>query len=217
MTPVSRTYRRGVEVSVWSRRTSVQFTKRTWPRYHSSSKNELSLYTAPVAGKRYEAQDCSLARALGVLGDRWALLIVRDAFYGVRRFNDFQAHLDVPRAVLAKRLSELVQEGILDRRPDPQRAGSHVYELTRAGRELWPALYALLVWGDRHLYANPRTYRHAACGTALDERGRCPECRLTPDPEDVLTVRRRGRGKARDDHVAVALRRPRRLLDPLDV
>src|SRR3954454_9329938 len=147
-----------------------------------------------MLGKDYDAQDCSLARALGVVGERWTLLIVRDAFYGVRRFNDFQAHLDIPRAVLADRLSALVEQRILDRSPDPQRAGSHVYELTPAGRELWPTLHALLVWGDRHVYPNPRIYSHAACGTALDERGRCPKCGLTPGPEGVLTTRRRGRG-----------------------
>jgi DNA-binding HxlR family transcriptional regulator len=170
-----------------------------------------------MLGKDYEAQDCALARALGVLGERWTLLIVRDAFYGVRRFNDFQAHLDVPRGVLSERLTGLVDAGVLARRPDPDRAGRHVYELTAAGRELWPALYALLVWGDRHRYRNARTYKHAACGTVLDERGRCAECGLTPGPEDILTVPRRGRGRTRSDRVAVALRGPRRLLEPIDV
>jgi DNA-binding HxlR family transcriptional regulator len=170
-----------------------------------------------VLGKDYEAQDCAIARALGVLGERWTLLIVRDAFYGVRRFNDFQAHLDIPRAVLSDRLNRLVEEGVLERLPDPDRPAAHVYELTGAGRDLWPTLYALLVWGDRHRYRNPRVYKHAACGTALDERGGCVECGLIPGPEDILTAPRRGRGPARDDAVAIALRRPHRLLDPLDV
>jgi DNA-binding HxlR family transcriptional regulator len=170
-----------------------------------------------MLGKDYEAQDCALARALGVLGERWTLLIVRDAFYGVRRFNDFQAHLDVPRGVLSERLTGLVDAGVLKRRPDPNRAGRQVYELSAAGRELWPALYALLVWGDRHRYRNARTYKHAACGTPLDERGGCAECGLTPGPEDILTVPRRGRGRTRSDRVAVALREPRRLLEPIDV
>jgi DNA-binding HxlR family transcriptional regulator len=170
-----------------------------------------------VLGNDYEAQDCSLARALGVVGERWTLLIVRDAFYGVRRFNDFQAHLDIPRAVLADRLTGLVEDGVLERRPDPDRSGRHVYQLTRAGRELWPALYALLVWGDRHRYRNSRTYTHAPCGTPLDEHGRCGECDLIPGPEDILTQPRRGRGKVRDDPVALALRESRRLLQPLNV
>src|SRR5947209_2808227 len=168
-----------------------------------------------MLGKDYEAQDCSLARALGVVGERWTLLIVRDAFYGVRRFNDFQAHLDVPRAVLSERLRGLVDAGILGRRPDPRSRHAQVYELTAAGRELWPVLYALLVWGDRHRYRNARTYEHVACGTRLDEGGRCPHCALTPGPEDILTVPRRGRGRSRSDPVAVALRRPHRLLEPI--
>jgi DNA-binding HxlR family transcriptional regulator len=170
-----------------------------------------------MLGKDYEAQDCSLARALGVVGERWTLLIVRDAFYGVRRFNDFQAHLDIPRGVLADRLRGLVEDGILERRPDPDRASSHVYELTRAGRELWPALYALLVWGDRHRHRNSRAYKHATCGTPLAGGGDCPRCGLTPGPADILTAPRRGRGRTRDDPVALALRRPHRLLRPLDV
>jgi DNA-binding HxlR family transcriptional regulator len=168
-----------------------------------------------MLGNDYEAQDCSLARALGVIGERWTLLIIRDAFYGVRRFNDLQAHLDVPRAVLADRLAGLVEDGILQRRPDPEHAGRHVYELTAAGRDLWPALYALLVWGDRHRYRNSRVFKHVVCGTALDEGGRCPVCGLAPEPEGIVTEQRRGRGKTRDDPVAVALRRPHRLLEPI--
>lgn len=175
------------------------------------------VYTERVLGKDYEAQDCSLARALGVLGERWTLLIVRDAFYGVRRFNDFQAHLDVPRGVLAERLVGLVDSGVLRRRADPDHAGRHLYELTAAGRELWPALYALLVWGNRHRYRNARVYKHASCDTPLDERGHCAECGVAPEPEDILTVPRRGRGGRRSDPVALALRKPHRLLEPLDV
>jgi DNA-binding HxlR family transcriptional regulator len=169
-----------------------------------------------VLGKDYDAQDCALARALGVLGERWTLLIVRDAFNGVRRFNDFQAHLDIPRGVLSERLSGLVEAGVLERRPDPNRAGWHLYELTAAGRELWPTLYALIVWGDRHRYRNPRSYKHAACGTPLDRHGGCPKCELIPDPEQILSAPRRGRSEARSDPVAVALRRPRRLLEPIN-
>src|SRR3954471_14515455 len=126
-----------------------------------------------MLGKDYQGQDCALARALEVIGERWTLLIVRDAFYGVRRFSDFQAHLDIPRAVLSDRLSGLVDDGILEGRPDPARAGAHVYVLAAAGRDLWPVLCARLVWGDRHRYRNSRTYKHATCGTALDHGGRC--------------------------------------------
>src|ERR1700677_4655748 len=109
-----------------------------------------------MLGKSYDLQDCSLARALEVLGERWTLLIVRDAFYGVRRFSDFQNHLDVPRAVLSDRLAGLVEDGVLERRLDEERPGRHVYELTPAGRDLWPVLHSLLDWGGRHRAPNSR-------------------------------------------------------------
>jgi DNA-binding HxlR family transcriptional regulator len=169
-----------------------------------------------VLGKDYAAQDCSLARALEVIGERWTLLILRDAFYGVRRFSDFQAHLDIPKAVLSDRLGGLVEDGILERRPDPQHAGRHIYELTAPGRDLWPTLHALLVWGSRHRATNSRTFKHAPCGTALDDHGRCATCDLTPDPQDILSEPRRRRRHIRDDPVATALRAPHRLLEPLD-
>ena len=169
-----------------------------------------------MLGKDYEGQDCALARALEVVGERWTLLIVRDAFYGVRRFNDFQAHLDIPKAVLSDRLAGLVYEEILERRPDPEHAGRHLYELTAAGRDLWPVLAALLGWGGRHRQTNSRVFRHAACDTRLDEAGRCERCGLTPPPEDIVTERRRGRGRRRRDPVSLALRGRHRLLEPLE-
>jgi DNA-binding HxlR family transcriptional regulator len=169
-----------------------------------------------MLGKDYERQDCALARALEVVGERWTLLIVRDAFYGVRRFNDFQTHLDVPKAVLSDRLGWLVENEILERRPDPNHAGRHLYELTPAGRDLWPALYALLVWGSRHRSPGSRVYKHAACGTGLNDAGYCTNCDVTPGPEDVLAEPRRGRAAVRDDPVAIALRAPHRLLEPVE-
>jgi DNA-binding HxlR family transcriptional regulator len=171
-----------------------------------------------VLGKDYIGQDCSLARALEVIGERWTLLILRDAFFGVRRFNDFQAHLDIPKAVLSERLSGLAEDGILERRPDPEHAGRALYELTDAGRDLWPALHALLVWGDRHRARNYRVFKHAACDTQLDDYGRCTKCGVTPGPQDILTVPGRGRSRSRirRDPVAIALRTPHRLLEPIE-
>jgi DNA-binding HxlR family transcriptional regulator len=168
-----------------------------------------------MLGKTYDGQDCSLASALEVLGERWTLLIIRDAFFGVRRFNDFQAHLGIPKAVLADRLNGLVAHGVLERRPDPQHAGRSLYVLTAAGRELWPALRALLVWGDRHRRPNSRVFCHAACGTALDDDGYCAHCEQAPAPEDILTVPRRSHARPRTDPVATALRHPHRLLEPI--
>ena len=168
-----------------------------------------------MLGSDYRDQDCALARALETVGERWTLLIVRDAFFGVQRFSDFQAHLDIPRAVLSDRLAGLVEDGVLERHPDPDHAGRHLYRLTAAGRELWPALHALLVWGGRHRAPNSRVFEHAACGTRLDDRGVCPACEIAPEPGDVVTVPRRGR-RRRDDPVALALRGPHRLLEPLE-
>jgi DNA-binding HxlR family transcriptional regulator len=170
-----------------------------------------------MLGKDYERQDCSMARALEVVGERWTLLIIRDALYGVRRFSDFHAHLDIPKAVLSERLNSLVDHGILQRSPDPDHGRRYLYELTDAGRELWPVLHALLVWGDHNRYANSRVFIHAACGTQLDERAACPKCGMIPPVGDIVTARVPGREPLRDDPVTRALSEPHRLLEPLEV
>jgi DNA-binding HxlR family transcriptional regulator len=169
-----------------------------------------------MLGKDYQRQDCALARALEVVGERWTLLIVRDALYGVRRFNDFQAHLDIPKAVLTGRLNGLIRDQVMERRQDPEHAGRHLYELTAAGRDLWPVVHALVAWGDAHRHPGSREYRHARCGTVLGAAGQCAACQVTPGPADIETQPRPGRGAFRDDPVAVALRAPHRLLDPVN-
>jgi DNA-binding HxlR family transcriptional regulator len=170
-------------------------------------------------GTDYPGQSCSLARALEIVGERWTLLVVRDLLFGVRRFADLQAHLDIPRAVLSARLAALVEHGLVERRP--YRPGRDELHLTAAGRELWPALYALLVWGDRHRPAPGgarRLFSHAACGTVLDADGRCPACGVVPEPGELETMPGPGVDPARrDDHVSRALRRPHRLLTPVAV
>jgi DNA-binding HxlR family transcriptional regulator len=170
-----------------------------------------------VLGKDYDGQHCALASALEVLGERWTLLIVRDAFFGVRRYSDFVTRLDIPRAVLSDRLRTLVDHGVLTRREDPERAGRHLYELTPAGTELWPALHALITWGSKHRRRASNTYRHADCGTELVVGALCPACGIVPRAEDVATRPRRGRHAGRDDAVSAVIARPRRLLEPVDV
>jgi DNA-binding HxlR family transcriptional regulator len=182
----------------------------------SSIIEPVSAILPSMLGKDYDRQDCSLARALEVIGERWTLLVVRDALYGVRRFNDFQEHLDVPKAVLADRLRGLVEEGILERRPDAAHRGRHLYELTAAGRDLWPVVHALLAWGDAHRGPGSRIFRHAPCGTALDAAGACPTCGVTPAAGAVVSERRRRRAPLRDDPVSRVLRAPRPLLEPLE-
>jgi DNA-binding HxlR family transcriptional regulator len=168
-----------------------------------------------VLGKDYEGQECALAAALEVFGERWTLLIVRDAFFGVRRYGEWVARLDIPRAVLSDRLRGLVANGILDKLEDPDRPGRTLYELTPAGRELWPALHALIGWGARHRRPSTNSYRHAACETELGPGARCPACGVVPRAEDVLVVPRGGAAPGRTDPVSAAMGRPRRLLEPL--
>jgi len=167
-------------------------------------------------GTDYAGQTCSLARTLEIVGERWTLLIVRDLFFGVRRFTDLQRHLDVPRAVLAARLATLVEQGIVERRP--YAAGRDELLLTRDGEELWPAVHALMQWGERH--ASPggprRVFAHADCSTDLDAGGRCPSCGFSPRAGAL--VMRPGPGATaplREDAVTLALREPRRLMSEL--
>ena len=172
-----------------------------------------------VLPSTYDKQDCSLARALEVVGERWTLLVLRDAFYGVRRFNDFLAHLDTPRTVLSSRLRTLVEAGLLERRPDPGHAGRHLYELTDAGQALWPAVYSLRAWGERYAAGDGgprRVFSHDRCGQPLDEVARCATCDCLPEPEHVIVSPAGPPGPhARTDPVALGLLRPHRLLDML--
>ncbi len=103
----------------------------------------------------YEGQNCSIARALEVVGERWTLLIIRDAFLGLRRFDQFQESLGVARNVLTDRLNRLVEEGILERVRYSERPERYEYRLTRKGRELNLALTGLRQWGDKYLSEKP--------------------------------------------------------------
>jgi DNA-binding HxlR family transcriptional regulator len=105
----------------------------------------------------YEGQNCSVARALEVVGERWTLLIVRDAFLGRRRFDEFQASLGISRNVLSERLARLVDEGILERALYQERPERYEYRLTPKGRDLHLALTGLRQWGDKYLSSKPPT------------------------------------------------------------
>jgi DNA-binding HxlR family transcriptional regulator len=114
----------------------------------------------PMLKRDYEGQNCSIARALEVVGERWTLLIVRDAILGVRRFDQFQESLGIARNVLTDRLNRLVDEGILERIRYSERPERYEYQLTRKGRDLNVAVAALMQWGDRYLSEKPpRIYR----------------------------------------------------------
>jgi DNA-binding HxlR family transcriptional regulator len=127
----------------------------------------------------YAGQHCSVARTLEVVGERWTILILRDAFLGVRRFDDFQRSLGIARNVLNTRLQRLVEAGLLERRRYQERPARHEYRLTDMALDLWPAIVALMQWGDRHLAGDagpPMVVRHRGCGGGLTDRRTCERC-----------------------------------------
>lgn len=129
--------------------------------------------------RTYDNQVCSIARALEAIGDRWTMLVIRDAFHGVRRFDDFQERLGVARNVLSDRLSRLVDEGILEKRPYQERPQRFEYRLTSKGVDLFPVLVSLMKWGDRHAPdpgGPPMLVLHRGCGGQVDERLLCDRC-----------------------------------------
>ncbi|WP_460066111.1 winged helix-turn-helix transcriptional regulator [Streptomyces sp. YKOK-I1] len=157
------------------------------------------------------------ARALEVVGERWTLLVVRDALYGVRRYNDFLVHLGIPRAVLAARLQALTAEGVLEKRRYQESPPRDEYVVTDRGIALWPTLRSLGLWGREHYgEARLRVFEHAACRTELGPYGECPVCGTPVPVPDVLMVP----GPALDpdpaDPVSRALLKPKRLLEPIE-
>ena len=127
----------------------------------------------------YPGQICSIARSLEVIGERWSLLIVRDVMNGNRRFDELQKGLGIARNVLSARLQRLVDEDILERRPYQTSPERFEYFLTEKGLDLWPALVALLAWGDRHSPAPggpPMLIVHKECGGRVSDRGVCESC-----------------------------------------
>jgi DNA-binding HxlR family transcriptional regulator len=112
------------------------------------------------------------------VGERWTLLIVRDALLGIRRFEDFQRDLGIARNVLTDRLARLVDLGVLDRVAYSEKPLRHEYRLTEKGLDLWPVVHALGKWGDRHEAPDgpPALFLHRGCGGELDDRRRCTKC-----------------------------------------
>ncbi len=119
----------------------------------------------------WDRSRCSVAGTLSVVGEKWSLLVLREAFFGVRRFADFQRVLGAPRAVLTDRLATLVEEGILRRVPyqDEGERQRHEYRLTHKGIDLYPTLVALMQWGDRYLSDGdvPVELEHKDCGASV--------------------------------------------------
>ena len=173
---------------------------------------------AMALGKDYATQECSIARALEIVGERWTMLVVRDALYGVRRYNDFLVHLGIPRAVLAARLQMLTEEGILEKRRYQESPPRDEYVITDRGAALWPTLRTLSRWGREHHGGSVLlVFQHADCGTELGSYGECPACATVVPVEDVLMLPGPGLDPDPPNPVSRALRKPKRLLQPLVV
>jgi DNA-binding HxlR family transcriptional regulator len=139
---------------------------------------------------RFEAD--SVGRALALVGERWSLLILREAFFGVRRYGEFVRNLSIPRPTLSARLKTLVDAGVLERVPYATEPERHEYRLTTAGRDLFPAVVTLMRWGDTYLAGPdgpPILLRHKDCGEIADTYVACRHCggdvtvdKITPEP-----------------------------------
>ena len=129
---------------------------------------------------------CSIGRAMEVLGERWTLLILRESFYGVTRFSAMQRNLGIARNILSARLQLLVRAGILERRRYQAEPERFEYKLTAKGRDLYPAVVAIMRWGDEHLCDDdpPVVLRHA-CGHLADPALVCAHCGERLDPRAV--------------------------------
>lgn len=133
---------------------------------------------APPAALAFSTDNCTLGRAMAILGERWTVVVLREVFLGIRRFDDIRTHTGIPRQVLSNRLARLVDEGLLRKVPY-QPAGSrvrHEYRLTEMGVALQPVLLAVLRWGDRYLAGPegpPFDFFHEGCGEQVRTEVRC--------------------------------------------
>ncbi len=130
---------------------------------------------------------CSIIRPLAILGDRWTFMLVKQAFAGSRRFEEFQAAIGIPRGRLSERLARLVAVGILSREPYNEGHTRHEYRLTQKGHDLYPVLLALRDWGDRYMAPEgpPVLYRHRGCGGEAHAHLACDRCGKELTARDV--------------------------------
>lgn len=145
---------------------------------------------------------CSVARALAILGDRWTMLLIREAFLGTRRFDELQALTGASPQAVASRLSRLVEAGVLRKVAYQHRPTRYEYRLTDMGRDLHPVLVSLMTWGDRWLddgEGPPNPLRHTGCGAISRPQLICDECgepvslsTLVSEPSERMARQRRG-------------------------
>ena len=150
--------------------------------------------------KELEDQACSVARTVSVIGDRWTLLILRDCFLRVRRFEAFEERLGITRHILADRLRKLVKAGVLARMPYQERPRRYEYRLTEKGIDLHRILMSIVQWGDRHMAGEagpPMLYEHKDCGHVFEPVLSCSACGKAVTPRSVRLLPGPG---ARDAH-----------------
>ena len=150
-----------------------------------------------------QREKCSVARTISVIGDRWTLLILRDCFLRVRRFEEFERRLGITRHVLADRLKKLVRAGVLERRLYQARPRRFEYRLTERGLDLHPVLLSIAHWGDRHMAGTkgpPVLYKHRVCGHIFAPVLTCSACGERLEARDVRVGR--GPGGTRDARIA---------------
>lgn len=141
-----------------------------------------------MLGRTYDRENCSAARALEVVGERWSLLIVRNAMFGgATRFTELQRQLGIAPNILSNRLDRFVDAGIMATRPLTAGGDAHEYVLTSKGLDLQPVIVALTEWGDRWAAPDgpPITYRHDGCGGRVGQHVRCERCDAAPVPTEV--------------------------------
>lgn len=140
----------------------------------------------------YSHQTCGIAGALEIVGDPWTILILRDAFRGVRRFEQWQERLGVARNVLAARLKTLVAHGVMETRRYSERPPRHEYVLTEKGQDLRAVLLTLAEWGNKHVYGGeaPVYFVHDHCGHQFHPRLVCDDCGEPLIPGDLRHVHR---------------------------
>jgi DNA-binding HxlR family transcriptional regulator len=136
-------------------------------------------------------EHCTIARTLEIVGERWTLLILRQSFYGVKRFDQLQSSLGIARNILAKRLQTLVGAGILERHRYQERPSRYEYRLTEKGRDLYPVVLSLRAWGDKHALSHigaPVTLVHKGCGQEMEGVIVCEHCGEPIGARDVTPV-----------------------------
>jgi DNA-binding HxlR family transcriptional regulator len=140
--------------------------------------------------KSFAAMHCSVAQCLEVVGEWWSMLILRDAFLGVSRFDVFQDRLGISRNVLNQRLTRLVESGILVKVPYSQHPPRYDYQLTDKGRDLWPVLGSMRQWGDKYAAPDgpPVLMQHSSCGQISTAVMTCSTCGEPMDVSDLRAV-----------------------------